>query len=265
LTGSDPKQIRCAPWRTGTGWNQRETLPLAQDNGDGNEMRLGHAAPAMIFDVEGTLVDCVQHTLESWQETLADFGVSAQIGQLHKYSGMDGGEMLDRLLQDGGAQDLKHEILTEQGIRYRDKFLPTVRPFPGVRAMFEGVRDGGWRIALATTCQPDELEHYGSILGAFDLVDVVACGADTKRGKPHPELFVVALQRLGIEGRQAVALGDTPYDAIAAVDAGIDAIAGTLTGGFSRTALQDAGCRWIVESATEMLPIVRHRHVVHTG
>jgi phosphoglycolate phosphatase-like HAD superfamily hydrolase len=71
--------------------------------------------------------------------------------------------------------------------------------------------------------------------------------------------------RLGIEGRQAVALGDTPYDAIAAANAGIVGIAGTLTGGFTPAALQAAGCRWVVERAAEMLPIIKHRQFTDRG
>lgn len=227
-----------------------------------SQMRPDRAAPALILDVEGTLVDCVEQTLASWRETLADFGLGVSIEQLHPLSGMDGAEMLDRLLQGSKALALKQEILTEQGRRYREKFLPTVRPLPGIRSLFEGTKELGWRIGLATTCQPDELAHYGSLVGSFDLMDAVACGEDTKRGKPHPDLFIVALQRLEIEGRQAAALGDTPYDAIAAAKAGIGAIAGTLTGGFPRAALQAAGCRWIVASTAEILPIIHHRQFV---
>src|SRR5437879_2573417 len=69
-------------------------------------MRKDFAAPVLIFDVEGTLVDCVAQTLESWRETLADFGLRFSLEQLHGYSGMDGGEMLDSLLAGSKAIDL---------------------------------------------------------------------------------------------------------------------------------------------------------------
>jgi phosphoglycolate phosphatase-like HAD superfamily hydrolase len=227
-------------------------------------MQRHHAAPALIFDVEGTLVDCVEQTLESWRETLADFGLNFSIKQLHPYSGMHGAEMLDHLLRSSKASRLKHEILAEQGARYRKKFLRTVRPFPGVRALFESIKELDRPIGLATTCQPDELSYYGSILGVFDLIDAIACGEDVERGKPHPDLFIVALQRLGVEGQSATALGDTPYDAMAAARAGIVGIAGTLTGGFSRKELQTAGCQLVVESVTELLPEVQQRQFAHS-
>ena len=79
-----------------------------------------------IFDVEGTLIDCVAQTLESWRETLVDFGLQFSIEELHPFSGMDSGEMLDALLAGSKAIDLKQEILEEQGERYRNKFLPQV-------------------------------------------------------------------------------------------------------------------------------------------
>ena len=118
--------------------------------------------------------------------------------------------MLDTLLRGGKALALKQEILAEQRSRYREKFLRMVQPFPGIRPLFESIKDMGRLIGLATTCQPDELSYYGSTLGAFDLIDAVACGEDVKLGKPHPDLFIIALQRLGVEGRQATRCATRP-------------------------------------------------------
>jgi phosphoglycolate phosphatase-like HAD superfamily hydrolase len=177
---------------------------------------------------------------------------------------MHGAEMLNHLLRGGKTLELKREILAEQGARYREKFLRTVLPFPGVRPLFENIKELDRHIGLATTCQPDELSYYGSILGAFDLIDAVACGEDVRRGKPRPDLFIVVLQRLGIEGRSATALGDSPYDAMSAARAGIAGIAGTLTGGFSRNELQAAGCQLVIESATELMPAVQQPQRAHS-
>jgi len=100
-------------------------------------MKLARTAPALIFDVEGTLVDCVEQTLASWHETLADFGLELSLKQLHRYSGMHGADMLDHLLRGHKARGSKDEILTEQGVRYREKFLRTgaaiLRHPPAVR------------------------------------------------------------------------------------------------------------------------------------
>lgn len=217
-------------------------------------------APALLFDVEGTLVDCVGQTLESWRETLADFGVSISIEKLHPFSGMHGGQMLDILLAASGkARERKEEILREQGRRYRKKFLPTVAPFRGIRPLFEAARNLGCRIALATSCQPDELEYYVAMLEVSDLVNAAACGGDVERGKPDPALHLLALQRLGIDGRQAIAVGDTPFDALAAVGAGIADIVGTLTGGFAPAALREAGCNVVIEQPADLSDVIGGR------
>src|SRR5437868_1422697 len=111
---------------------------------------LPRSASAFIFDVEGTLVDAVMPTLRCWRETLEAFGCSVQLVDLHRYSGMDGGEMLDRLLPQRLPKAVKQEILERQGGRYRKDFLPGVQAFPGVRALFEYLRAEGFRIALGT-------------------------------------------------------------------------------------------------------------------
>ena len=79
------------------------------------------------------------------------------------------------------------------------------------------------------------------MLGVDDLIDVIACGEDVKEGKPSPKLVRLAAERLGVAPARAIMTGDTPYDAEAALGAGVSAL-GVLTGGFSATALKEAGC-----------------------
>jgi phosphoglycolate phosphatase-like HAD superfamily hydrolase len=231
---------------------------LGQTVGKGNHLNFtiaagtGNHLRTTIFDVEGTLVDCVPQTLESWRETLAHFGLSFSTEQLQKFSGMDGGAMLDVLLRGKRQLKSKKEILREQGERYRSKFLSTVKPFPGIPDLFKAVKESGCRIGLATTCQPDELRHYRSIMNVGELIDAVACGEDAKRGKPEPDLHLVALRRLDASAREALAIGDTPYDAIAARNAQIAAIVGTLTGVFSASELRAAGCAVVLNQPADL-------------
>src|SRR4030088_2771490 len=107
---------------------------------------------AYIFDVEGTLIDCVPDVLKSWSETLAAFGVSVSAADLQLMSGMDGDEMLGTLVP-GLDEHARNKILTAQGERYRAVYLPRVRAFPGVRAAFTAIKSRGGRIAFATDCQ----------------------------------------------------------------------------------------------------------------
>ncbi len=199
-------------------------------------------ARGFIFDIEGTLVDSVLPTLHCWCETLADFGLMFHTADLLPYSGLDGGEMLDRLLRRDQARDLKEWILAKQDMRFRSEYLPQVRAFPGVRELFLGLRAAVDKLALASNCNPDELAHYRKCMNIDDLVDAVVAGDEVKRGKPHPDVLLLALKRLGLAHPvDVVVVGDTPYDAEAAHQARMRAV-GMLSGLFPRADLLAAGC-----------------------
>jgi phosphoglycolate phosphatase-like HAD superfamily hydrolase len=206
---------------------------------------------AYIFDVEGTLIDCAPQVLRCWHETLASFGVPMPMDSLQRLSGMDGDEMLATLVPslDEGA---RKKILTAQGERYRAVYLPQVRAFPGVRAVFTAIKSQGDRIALATDCQSDELKRYRSLMNVDDLIDAIACGDEVSKGKPDPGLIQLALHHLGgISAVSATMTGDTPCDAEAARRAGATAW-GTLTGGHSRSSLIEAGCSVVAPSVGDL-------------
>ncbi len=208
------------------------------------------ATQCIIFDVEGTLVDCVALQLESWRETLASAGHSFTHADLQPFSGMDGGGMLEQLLP-AESPETRQQLLKAQGEAYRKDFLPRVKGFPGVRALFESLKEAGVLVGIATTCQKDDLHAYDQILRVLELTDAVACGEMVKHGKPDPALFQLCLETLKVAApASAVAVGDTPYDAIAAAQIGMRAV-GVLTGGFSGTALTEAGCTEVLQSVQE--------------
>jgi phosphoglycolate phosphatase-like HAD superfamily hydrolase len=195
---------------------------------------------AFVFDVEGTLVDNVLATLQCWSETLSEIGHPASVADLHPYSGMDGKRMLRRLLNRHDPKLLEH-IVDLQGERYRLRYLPHVRPFAGIRQLFTIIKDGGARIALATSCDKDELAHYRAIMNVDDLIDCAYSGDDVRREKPAPDVINLATRRLRVPPGQIAMIGDTPSDAEAAHAAGLASI-GVQTGHFSRSDLVDAGC-----------------------
>jgi phosphoglycolate phosphatase-like HAD superfamily hydrolase len=201
---------------------------------------------AYIFDVEGTLIDCAADALQCWRETLVAFGVPVPTAQLQRLSGMDGDEMLATLVPSLDKQARK-KILTARGEYYRTVYLPRVRAFPGVRAVFSVIKSQGGRIALATDCQSDELKRYRSLMNVDDLIDAIACGDEVSKGKPDPALVDLALHHLGSTPASATMIGDTPFDARAARSAGATAW-GTLTGGYAKSSLIDAGCSVVMAS-----------------
>lgn len=195
---------------------------------------------AFVFDVEGTLVDSVLPTLQCWIETLGEIGVKASVADLHPYSGMDGKRMLRHFLKKHDTKLLDH-VVALQAERYRIHHLSHVRAFPGLRRLFTAIKRGDAKIAVATTCNKEELAHYRALMNVDDLLDVVCCGDDVKREKPAPDIVALAAKKLHVPPAQIAMVGDTPYDAEAARAAGLTSI-GLQSGHFSRFDLQDAGC-----------------------
>jgi HAD superfamily hydrolase (TIGR01509 family) len=195
---------------------------------------------AFVFDVEGTLVDTVLPTLQCWSETLAEIGVTASVADLHPYSGMDGKRMLRHFVRKHDPKLLGH-IAALHSERFRIRYLPHVRPFPGLRRLFNAIKSTEAKIALATTSNKDDLARYRAIMEVDDLIDVACCGDDVRREKPAPDIVVLAARRLRLPPGQIAMVGDTPYDAEAARAAGLAPV-GLQSGHFSRSDLQDGGC-----------------------
>jgi Haloacid dehalogenase-like hydrolase len=121
--------------------------------------RVLRAAQAVIFDVEGTLLDCVPATLQSWQEVLRAFGHEVSRSQLQELSGRDTDELLAELLPQV-PEATRTRIGKEQGRHYRACYLDNVGAIPGVAKVLAELRQAGKRIALGTSCERDELDHY---------------------------------------------------------------------------------------------------------
>ena len=124
---------------------------------------------------------------------------------------------------------------------FQAKYLPLVRPFSAVPNLLRRVCDAGLRTAVASSAKKDDLDKYLRIAGIADLVEITTSSDDAEESKRAPDIFEVALKKLKIEGGDAVAIGDTPYDAAAAGKAKI-ATNGVLCGGFTEDTLRQAGC-----------------------
>jgi phosphoglycolate phosphatase-like HAD superfamily hydrolase len=206
---------------------------------------------SVIFDVEGTLIDCVSDVLDSWHYTLGERGYPVSRQDLQRLSGMDGSDMLDRLLPHVAKAE-KKKLLHAQGTLYRRKYLPRTRPFAGVRESFVALRQRGYRLGIATTCAGDELRAYDASMHVLELTDAVSCGDEGSKGKPHPDLFYETLRKLGIvEAGRVLAVGDTPFDALAAKPLGM-VVLGVLTGGFSQQELLEAGCDAVLAKVDDL-------------
>lgn len=213
---------------------------------------------AFIFDVEGTLIDCVALTLRCWQQTFARHGFAFSVEELHRYSGMDGKLMLAVLLPNLSSS-ARASLLDEQGKLYRNEYIGQARALPDVDGLFDWLSRNGHQSALATTSQPDELHHYLKLLRIAHKVTATVCGDEVSREKPAPDLIDVALKKLPAPYGEVIVVGDTPYDAEAAQKAGTIAF-GVLTGGFSTNELREAGCKEVARDPADLLRMLAGQH-----
>ena len=220
---------------------------------------------AVIFDVDGTLVDSVDLHARAWQDAFRDFGHEIGFEEIRGQIGK-GGDQLMPVFLNPEEMEAKSEALSKHraGIM-QERYLPKIRPFPGVPDLFRRLRKDGVRIALASSAKADELQEYKKIAGIEELVDVETSSDDAERSKPFPDIFQAALSRLeGVAPGAAVVIGDTPYDAEAAGKAGLRAI-GVLCGGFPEEALRQAGCVAIFKGPDDLLARYDESPLARTG
>ena len=196
---------------------------------------------AAIFDVDGTLVDSVDLHALAWHEAMVQFGHDVSFEQARSQIGKGGDKLIPYFLTEDAQRDHGKDLEDWRGRRFKSKYLPLVRPFTAVPDLLKRVRDAGTRIAIGSSAKKAELAEYLDIARVADLIDVTASSEDVGESKPAPDIFEVVLRKLKLEAADAVAIGDTPYDAEAAGKAGVRTI-GVLCGGFTEHALRQAGC-----------------------
>lgn len=208
---------------------------------------------AVIFDVDGTLLDSVDLHAQAWVEAFAHFGVKTDPAVVRRQIGKGGDELMPVFLPAERVEREGEAIEAWRSDLFKRDYLDRVKPFPGVRALFERIRAADLQIALASSGKRDEVEHYQEILGIADLVDMATSSDDAERSKPHPDIFRAALKKLApLDARSMIVVGDTPYDAEAAGKAGLSTI-GLLCGGFPEADLSAAGCVAIYRDPQDLL------------
>ena len=209
-------------------------------------------AAAVIFDVDGTLVDSVGLHAEAWRAVLARWGHDVAFETVRSKIGKGGDQLMPDFLSEGEIQRDGEAIESERGTLFLTEYMPKVTAFPGVARLFQAILDRGIRIALGSSGDKTQIEHYRAMLGIDEMDLVVTSSEDAKRSKPHPDIFNAALEQLGLPAASVVAVGDTPYDAEAAGKAGIRSV-GVLCGGFAEADLRRAGCLEIYGGPEDLL------------
>jgi HAD superfamily hydrolase (TIGR01549 family) len=208
---------------------------------------------AIIFDIDGTLVDSVDLHARAWQESFRKFGREVAFEKVRHQIGKGGDQLMPVFFSAEELERFGEELEKYRGELYKREYLSQVRAFPHVRELFERIRQDGTRIALASSAKKDELKTYKEIARITDLVEEETSADDADKSKPHPDIFEAALAALGdVQAHEAIVIGDTPYDAEAAGKIKLRTI-GVLCGGFPEAELRAAGCASIFRDPADLL------------
>jgi HAD superfamily hydrolase (TIGR01509 family) len=208
---------------------------------------------AVIFDIDGTLIDTVDLHASAWVDALRHFGIEIPFEDMRMQIGKGGDQILLGLLPPDMIDKRGAEIQNFRSDLFKRDYLHRARPFPGVRELFERIKAAGQRAVLASSGKADEVDLYKEIAGIADLTDDATSSDDAERSKPFPDIFRAALGKLApLTPGEAVVVGDTPYDAEAAREAGVRSV-GVLSGGFSEESLRSAGCIAVYRGTADLL------------
>lgn len=207
---------------------------------------------ALIFDLDGTLIDTVYAHVFAWQRALAEAGMAIAGWRVHRRIGMDGG-----LLSRAVARELGHEISVQKAEalqrRHGELFaqmFPDRQPLPGAVALIKFLSSIQLPFGIATSGQRPEIDLSLQALGVSPETVVVQRG-DVARAKPEPDLFLACQQRLQVDVHDCYVVGDAVWDMLAARRAGILSV-GLLTGGYCGDELSRAGAFRIYRDPAEL-------------
>jgi len=186
---------------------------------------------AVIFDIDGTLVDSNDAHAHSWVDTFREAGYDVPFETVRPLIGMGGDKLLPKTI--GRKHDSKEgkALSARRSEIFRQKYLPSLRALPGSRALVERVRADGLKPVVATSAKDEELQGLLEAAKVADLMEEKTTASDAKRSKPDPDIVEAAIEEAGLEPSDMVMIGDTPYDVEAASRAGVRII-GFRSGGW---------------------------------
>ena len=211
-----------------------------------------HPVRAALFDVDGTLVDSNDLHAEAWAEAFRRFGHDIPLPKIGFQIGKGGDNLIPALIP-GLDEDRRKAIDDYRSDLFKRDYLPRVRPFPGVRPLFERLAADGMAIVLASSSSREEVDHHLDLLGVADLVAASTSKDDAGRSKPCPDIFEAALAEVAPIGPdRSIVVGDSPWDMKAAARLGIASI-GLRCGGFADSDLLGAGASLLFDGPEDLL------------
>lgn len=209
-------------------------------------------ACAAIFDMDGVLVDTYRAHYESWLEMARPYGFSFTEGQFAETFGRTSREIIAHFWGEGRLSDDEVAAMDEQKEAAFRRIIEREFPaMPGAEALIEALHADGIRLAVGSSGPPENVALVLGRLHARERFDATVTGRDVTRGKPDPQVFLIAAERLGIGPARCVVIEDAPAGVAAARAAGMASV-GLVSTGRRREELREADL--VVDALTELSP-----------
>ncbi len=204
-------------------------------------------SPAVLFDVDGTLLDTNYFHAVSWWYALREAGEDIAMARIHPLIGMGSDQLLTELLGE------EREGLSDIHAKYYKPYKKDLHPFPGAAEVLAAVAERGAQVVLATSSKEDDLDELLEALGAEEgVISEIVHGDMVGSSKPAPDIFAVAMEHLGLDPEHTMVVGDTPWDIEAAAKLDV-AVVCVLTGGHTRRDLEEKGAVAVYDDVADLL------------
>ncbi len=170
---------------------------------------------AVIFDIDGTLIDSLDVIAESLVEAAKEMGYNIESKDVKKLIGIPGKEIVKQLLKVSDPQQIK-EILGKWEENQRKIYAKRVKLYPKVKETLEYLKNRGFKLATATSLTSDKAKEILQMFSIEKYFDTCVAADDVKEGKPSPDVFLEAARRLDMKNEECIVVGDTEYDILAA-------------------------------------------------
>lgn len=197
------------------------------------------AIKAVLFDIDGTLIDSNDAHTQAWVQTLQRHGHSVSYTQIRNLIGKGSDKVFAEVLGIASDSALAKQITKDRTQLLMSSFIPNLAPTPGARPLVQRMRSEGLRLIIASS-SGEELPALLTQAGLRDLLDTAVSSDEVEESKPDGDIIEVALRKAGVQPAEAVMIGDTPYDIAAAKAAGVKCIAVRCGGYWDDAALSEA-------------------------